>query len=392
MQIPELSSVLFALFDSMPVGVIILDVNGRVLFFNRYEEELARRKRANVLGRDFFHEVAPCMNVKSLGGAFRERVADGKLDTDVDFSFAFPFLEQPRDVRIRLRSLVAGGQTYGALLVEDVSLLRTVERMKESLSSLLVHDMKNPLAAMLANLEFLRLKTDTTKTPDAFEAIEESMIAARRLEAMLLDMLDMSRLETGSFPLRRLAVDLSALVRDAHHGNLAVARLRGIELVTDGAREVLRAVIDESVVRRCIDNLIDNALRYAKSRVFVRADEDDLAFVVEVGDDGAGVPDALKPLIFEKYGRGNEAATMRNRGLGLSFVQLATRAHGGDATVHDGANGGAVFRLRFAKSASAAAGVANESAPPSLEDGAPGAAAVAGARDANDAKDTKDAS
>ena len=81
------------LFDSMPHGVIVLNPAGRVVVYNAAEEVLAGRSRDRVIGRDFFAEVAPCMNVRELGGKFRASIGNEPIDTRVEFSFPMPYVD-----------------------------------------------------------------------------------------------------------------------------------------------------------------------------------------------------------------------------------------------------------------------------------------------------------
>src|SRR4051812_4256284 len=115
-------------------------------------------------------------------------------------SFPFPFNERPRDVKVRLCSFDVGDQPYGFLLIEDTSLRRSVDRMREQLQNLLVHDLKNPLAAISMNLEFLQSLDTVRDLPDAAEALTDALGAARRLNRMTVNLLDISRLETASMP------------------------------------------------------------------------------------------------------------------------------------------------------------------------------------------------
>lgn len=86
--------------DDHPFGVIQLDVRGRILAYNAYEEKLARLRREDVLGKHFFFEVAPCTRVRAFYGRFLDGVALGTLD--VTFGFVFPFAHGERHVEITM--------------------------------------------------------------------------------------------------------------------------------------------------------------------------------------------------------------------------------------------------------------------------------------------------
>jgi signal transduction histidine kinase len=109
--------------------------------------------------------------------------------------------------------------------------------------------------------------------------------------------------------------------------------------------------IDAALVRRALENLLANALRYTRARTTVTlAIEVGPASVdLTVADRGPGVPDAAKDRVFEKYGsvETGAAPTRRGRGLGLYLVKLASEAHGGAVSVEDREGGGAIFRIRI---------------------------------------------
>jgi len=87
-------------FDVLPFGAIQLDHDGRILMYNKTEERISGRKREDVVGRNFFTEVAPCTRVKRFFGAFQAGIERRELNEVFDFTFKFP--EAARDVRIRM--------------------------------------------------------------------------------------------------------------------------------------------------------------------------------------------------------------------------------------------------------------------------------------------------
>ena len=103
----EIGQMTAAQIDELPFGAIQLDATGRVVTYNSYEEKLARRGRRDVVGKNFFNEVAPCTRVRSFFGAFQEGMRRGELDEVFDFVFRFPHGE--KHVRIRMILDRAGG-------------------------------------------------------------------------------------------------------------------------------------------------------------------------------------------------------------------------------------------------------------------------------------------
>ena len=354
-------NILSRLVDALPVGVVVLDARGRAVVFNRVEERLSGRRREDVLGTDFFAAHAACMDVPEFGGAFREAIGRRPFHLEAEFSFPFPFLTRPREVRVQLSSFEANDQPYGLMVVRDVAHERAMAVMRETLHQMIVHDLKNPLAAVTASLHFVT--PYVRDVVDAREAIEDGIVSARRIEQLLVNVLDTSRFETDEFPLALAQTDIGALARRAVAMERALVRSRALSIELHVPSEPVVAHVDADVVLRILENLIDNAARHAR-RVVVSVLPTENGVSLEVGDDGPGVPAALQTRIFEKYLTASPDEPQRrgmNRGLGLTFVQLAARAHGGDAQVLTGPLGGALFRVLLP--AASPAGVANREVP-----------------------------
>jgi photoactive yellow protein len=334
------------LFDHLPVGVVVLDHSGRVVVFNKAEEELARRQRLKVLGREFFREIAPCMDVRDMGGRFTRDIGRRPIDVNVEFSFAHPHAEGPRDVRVRMRSFESASLPYAMLVLEDLSRQRAIERMKTRLSELLVHDLKNPLSVVLASLEFLDTKLRPSRADiDVYEAIADSFDSVKRLQSMLIDLLDTTRLETNVMPLHRQRLDARDVLREVARSARAAGRHRQVVVEERLPAEALLLEADPGLLRRCLENLVDNAVRYA-GRLVLSAEAVSDQVVFEVIDDGPGIPEDVRVRIFDRYVQvSSPSSSSMNRGLGLTFVRLAAQAHGGDAFVECPIAGGTMFRI-----------------------------------------------
>jgi photoactive yellow protein len=335
------------LVDTLPVGVIVLDHEGKAVIYNRVEEQLSGRRREVVLGSDFFRAHAYCMNVPAIAGRFREDIGRRALQTEADFSFPFPFLATPREVRVTLTDFEANNQPYGLLLIRDVSHERSVAMMRTTLNEMVVHDLKNPLAALAANLDYLHRSIRDQR--DALEAVTDSLESVKRISAMVTNLLETSRLETNSFPLRRSNIDLRALCANAIALERAVARSREVQLELVGPPDPVLVEADSELMLRVLENLLDNSIRYA-TRITVSVRQVDEQTLLEVGDNGPGIPPEERTRIFEKYRQVSSGAPHTrglHHGVGLHFVQQAARAHGGDAEVQDAPAGGALFRVRL---------------------------------------------
>lgn len=158
------------LLDRLPVGVILLDEEGRVAGYNRAESELAGTRPAEVVGRDFFGEVAPCAEVRELAGVAREALADPDAELDRELDFRFEFDDGGLDVRIRMRKLRLDGEPCIVLVIEDNTRLKEAERsLEEALERARELARRDPLTGLANRRWFEERLTDELRRADRYD-------------------------------------------------------------------------------------------------------------------------------------------------------------------------------------------------------------------------------
>jgi signal transduction histidine kinase len=164
----------------------------------------------------------------------------------------------------------------------------------------------------------------------------------------LEETLQVRLLEEGRLPVRREPVTLPVIVSETFASIEAMARRKGVSLARTVEGEPV-ASLDGKLVRRSMENLLSNALKYTPSggdvRLSVRAGPAEVE--IEVADRGPGIPDDLKSSLFEKFGsvEAKRGGTRKGFGLGLYLVKLVAQGHGGAVSVADRPGGGSVFRM-----------------------------------------------
>jgi two-component system sensor histidine kinase/response regulator len=270
------------------------------------------------------------------------------LDTGADDYIAKPvrreeFMAKVRSM-LRARRLTAELEEARETLAQRNAKLEELEGLKETLTQTLVHDLKNPLAAVLGNLELMERKADDS----VVHLVRRSKAAAWRMHQMILNLLDIAQLEEGKLLLHPETIDAGSLARKACQEMEGGAAQRGVSLqiVADEATSVMKG--DGAVLRRVLDNLLSNAIEHSPQggvvRVAVAPCEEGIE--IAVSDQGSGVPPEHREKIFEKFQRleSRKSVPGANRGLGLTFCRLAVEAHGGTIWVDDAPGGGALFR------------------------------------------------
>lgn len=254
------------------------------------------------------------------------------------------FLSKPvqqTELLLRVRSLVRIRRQQKALV--------TAQRQKEDLQALVVHDLKNPLTTILANVAFaLR---DARLSAEVREALDDVLGATRTMHRMVMNLLDISRSEDGALTPRLTDVNVPELLGSVVSEMTRRADEAGqrLELSASLRSPVVRA--DRDLLRRVVENLVDNALKYTPSggTIRVEAEREDGRLRVSVRDQGRGIPPSQRERIFEKYAQleqRDEPYLRTSRGLGLVFCRLAVQAHRGRIWVEDGRPGSVfIFEL-----------------------------------------------
>jgi signal transduction histidine kinase len=262
------------------------------------------------------------------------------------------FLGKPinrTELLIRVRSLIRIKRLQDDLRKERDTLIR-VQRQKEELSALLVHDLKNPLASILANGDFV--SEDPSLAEPLAEAMRDLLTSATTMHRMVVNLLDISRSEEGILVLNREPVDLATLVEElrGQAKRRLANRSQKLVIAANGTRRVHG---DRALIFRILENLLDNCMKYTPSSGSIWidiGDGGDGAVEIRVRDEGKGIPEDYRAKIFEKFVQIERDARTHARtshGLGLVFCRLATEAHGGKIWVEDNQPRGSSFCLRL---------------------------------------------
>ena len=245
---------------------------------------------------------------------------------------------------VKLRRLAAERSELYAQVKQQRDDVQRLQLQKEELVAYVVHDLKNPVnsIALLAEL----LVRDRDGTAKSLRCGERIRAESRRLLRMITTLLDLAKADAGQLAPVRRTVDLAELTADVI-GELEVrADAAGVRLVPEIAPAALDA--DPELLRRVLENLVDNAIRHTPegSEVRISTRQVDRGVEVRVRDAGGGVPADQREHVFERFVQAGHAAHA-NRGLGLAFCKLAVEAHGGRIWVED-ASPGAAFCLWIA--------------------------------------------
>lgn len=322
--------------DAAGSGVLIVDPTGAVVFANRAA-------------------------LPYLSGSPGEAVVESRLSEAVSAALVAGegvhrelelYLPRRRVVRLEVVPLDAsGGERLGAVsYLTDVTEERRVEAMRRDFVANVGHELKTPLGAMSVLAETLSANAGDAATASRLAGRLEA--EAQRLAHLLDDMLDLSQAEAATGPGQ--PVSLAAVVAEVSAPAGEAAHRVGVDLVVEEVPADALVPGDDRQLRTMLGNLIENAVKYSDPqegrpapRVWVRGRVEGERVVLEVQDEGIGIPEAHLGRIFERFYRVDRARSRATggTGLGLSIVRHVALNHGGEVAVESRLGEGSLFRV-----------------------------------------------
>ncbi len=336
---------LAAILASTTNGVIVTDPTDRVLLVNPAIERAFGLRGASVTGRPVIDALAGAdptgtlarrlsLNLSGDGGG----PADGKVELEAGG-----------------RAYLAGistvysseGRTMGRVAVlQDVSDIKEVERMKSDFVAGISHDLLSPLTYMHNYAAMLPVVDDAAL---AGEYAEKIMAGIERMKRLVNDLLDLARIEAG-LNLQFDQVQVADLLAEVAQEYASPAHMAGVRLVVKAADDLPTIVADPAFLRRAIINLVTNGLKYAPDSgdLMLEASRDGDQLVIRVVDRGPGIDTVDQEHLFEKFYRGRGLAgghRAGGTGLGLAIVKSVADHHGGRVWYESAPSEGSAFYL-----------------------------------------------
>lgn len=227
----------------------------------------------------------------------------------------------------------------------DISAAKALEELRDSLTNMIVHDLRSPLSAILMSLELLQIAPALKDDQGSQDVVRRGMSSTQALIQMINALLDVYKMESGEMPLHREMADLHLAVDDAMETLGGLVRDR--ELVVERAPAPIMVSYDRDIITRVVSNLLGNAVKFTpkNGRVTVRVSSKRGGACVEVIDTGRGIPPEFHGKVFEKFGQveAKKEKKVIGTGLGLTFCKLALEAHGGDIGLESEVGRGSTF-------------------------------------------------
>jgi len=286
----------------------------------------------------------PIILVTALDGS--DELVRG-LDAGADEFLSKPVNSQ--ELRARVRSMLR-------IKIQYDELGRTLH-LRELLSNMIVHDMRNPLAAILLYIQLLKRKGNLSA--DQAKYFELIHAEAQQLSTFLDDILMLAKMEKGKLILSRAPVDMARFANDLLPKYTDLASSQGVEFVFQHLTSAPPSIsLDANLMQRVIDNLISNALKFSppNSKITLcieyprqRTQQNDAPILrIQVMDEGPGILPEDRERIFDKYEIVSMKQAGKNQvGLGLAFCKMVIEAHNGHIFADNNPTKGAVLTIEI---------------------------------------------
>ncbi len=311
-------------------GVILTDPENRVLFINRAARETFSIPEGDSIGLsvvEVFEDPTLLALLRAPGkGPRREEIE----------------VNGGRVLSAERTPIEGVGQ---AVVMNDITHLRELDRIKSDFVTTVSHDLRSPLTAILGYVELIERSGELNEQQHEF--IQRVQVSVEHITGLVTDLLDLGRIEAG-LDTAKETTPVGVLTRYAVESLRGSAETRGLILETDLSDDLGLVHGSPIRLRQMIGNLIENAIKYTPrgGKVRVRARTEGDQVILRISDSGPGIPPADQPYLFDKFYRGtNVPDDMPGTGLGLSIVKSIIESHNGRIWVDSQLGRGTTFTV-----------------------------------------------
>ena len=312
-------------------GVIVVDEDDRLILINQSARDAFNVENDDVTGK----------RVRSL--IQHDDLLEILVDNDRNHPYRSEIpLDDGRILNAQITPIPGVGM---AVIMQDITYLKELDRIKSDFVSTVSHDLRSPLTAILGYVELIDRVGPTTAQQKEF--IRRVEISVQSITALINDLLDLGRIEAG-FDARKEIVPISTIIRYTADSlkNRLVDKSQTLELtIPDDLPQVLGNPVH---MRQMLSNLVGNAIKYTPEGgvINVRARAKGDQTILQVSDNGPGIPHADQAYIFDKFYRaGNVPVGVMGTGLGLAIVKSIVENHQGRIWVESVPGEGSTFTI-----------------------------------------------
>jgi NtrC-family two-component system sensor histidine kinase KinB len=331
-----------AAIDSLYDPVIVTDGEGCVTKLNPAAEEIFGSENENT-GR----HVGEVARDSRIAGAVAEALESQRPVAGEGMSSVLPLAVDGSERAFRLRTTPMrdnGHHLLGAVtILEDITHLREIDRLKSEFIATASHELRTPLTSVQMGVHLLLEGALGELTEQQNEVLQACRQDCERLDKLMRDLLDLSKIEAGENQPQLAAISARDLLATAVEELRPQVEAKDLTLSVDVPVDLPWVLIDRLQIGRVISNLVINALRHTKNgEIKISAEQRDNHVAISIADTGSGIPTEYLPHIFDKFVQVPDAPT-GGAGLGLAISKSIVEAHGGQISVQSQVGRGSTF-------------------------------------------------
>src|SRR5947209_925493 len=331
-----------AAIDSLYDPVIVTDAEGCVTKLNPAAEEIFGSEQENS-GK----HVGEVARDTLIAGAVAEALRSQRPVAGEGASSVLPLAVDGSERSFRLRTTPMRDNEkhlLGAVtLLEDITHLREIDRLKSEFIATASHELRTPLTSVQMGVYLLLEGAVGELTDKQQEVLEACRQDCDRLDKLMRDLLDLSKIEAGESQPRLAPVRARDLIAAVAAESRPQVEAKGLELSVDAPVDLPQVEVDRTQIERVISNLVINAIRYTRhGEIKLSAERRDDHVAVSISDTGSGIPSEYLPHIFDKFVQVPGAQT-GGAGLGLAISKSLVEAHDGRMSVQSEVGRGTTF-------------------------------------------------
>lgn len=331
-----------AAIDSLYDPVIVTDGDGRITKLNVAAEEIFGPQAENK-GK----HVGDIARDGRIANAVAEALESQRPVAGEGMSSILPLAVDGSERAFRLRTTPMrenGSRLLGAVtILEDITHLREIDRLKSEFIATASHELRTPLTSVQMGVHLLLEGALGELTDSQNEVLQACRQDCERLDTLMRELLDLSKIEAGESQPQLATVNVRELLSTAANELRPQVEANGLALTVAAPVELPLVSIDRLQIERVLNNLVINALRHTKSgEIKISAEERENRVAVSVHDTGSGIPAEYLPHIFDKFVQVPDAPT-GGAGLGLTISKSIVEAHHGQISVQSQLGRGTTF-------------------------------------------------
>lgn len=341
-----------SLLSKMVEGVLALDERGKALFANSAFCQMAGLKMEKLQGRSYLEIVRNDQLSDYIARLLKENATTGENEAPLEAHEILLFGPSGEKTFSVQATRILGEGTSAALILvfHDITGIKKVEQIRRDFVANVSHELRTPLTALKGATEIL-LDGAYTNREECKKFLEIMDKQLQNIQNLVGDMLQLAAVDDTSKPSRREAVDLPSFIEEAIAVVQALAQKKHQTLKTILPKENISLNIDSSQISNALINLLENAIKYTEEggRIELGVHQEPDALLIEVSDNGPGIPSDQLPRIFERFYRIDKSRSreMGGTGLGLAIAKHAVENHGGTITVNSQPGRGSTFIIRL---------------------------------------------